>query len=144
MSRFRSYPCRVIRKRWIRGQSQVPDKRRELTQLLDEIESEAYARGYSDAMAHKPLKRRGRPPTRAIALVRNAIVASDGIKGIEIFRQLEAQGTPVLERTVRTCLARLRESRAIVQRKRKWFAAGGSNGTAIHKNFGEALGPPPR
>jgi hypothetical protein len=62
--------------------------------------------------------------------VLKAIQASPGMRGVEILRALEAAGTTVHERTLRTALARLKYHHFIEQREERWYeiqAAGQSN-----------------
>jgi hypothetical protein len=134
--------------------------RDQIAKLVEEAEREAYARGWREAIATlqskapespsssrykpngaaNPDRKRGRP-SKAVDLVREAIAAQPGLKGIDIARALEANNTPVLERTVRSCLRRLRESRVICQRKGKWYPKATDAIAANDK--GEALETPP-
>ncbi|MGH8598916.1 MAG: hypothetical protein ACREXT_19895, partial [Gammaproteobacteria bacterium] len=112
----------------------------QIAKLIDDAEREAYARGYADAIAYiaktaaaaskpaetaKPVAaiaaRRGRPASKAIAIVRDLIRVKPGLKGVDIFRALQKQGTPVLERTMRSCLRRLSMAGAIIQRDGRWY-----------------------
>jgi hypothetical protein len=52
--------------------------------------------------------------------VLKAIQSSPGMRGVEILRTLEAAGTPVHERTLRTALARLKGT-FIEQREERWY-----------------------
>jgi hypothetical protein len=52
--------------------------------------------------------------------VLKAIRATPGMRGVEIVRALEATGSPIHERTVRTALSRLND-RYIEQRDDKWY-----------------------
>jgi hypothetical protein len=123
----------------------------QVAHLLKQVEQEAYARGWTDAIAalqakaaslaesapgmgiiqDRPLPKpdvvaddaprgRGRP-AKAISIVEDIILTGPGMKGVEIVSETERRGTPVLERTVRSCLARLRERRVIWQRKGRWY-----------------------
>jgi len=130
----------------------------QIASLIEEAEREAYARGWRDAIAAlqakapevptesiesngkvMPEHTRGRPATKAIALVREIIIAKPGLKGVEVFRTLQAQGTPILERTMRSCLRRLRDSKVIWQRKGKWYPR---PKTDFESANGEATTPP--
>ena len=62
---------------------------------------------------------RGRPAT-AVASVRDAIFEKPGMKGADLVRHLEQRGTPVLERTVRSCLRRLKNVE-VRQREGRWY-----------------------
>lgn len=123
----------------------MTDRREQIDRLLADAEREAYARGWRDAIAHLQARaaeipngesaadiaqaestvaetdrRRGRP-AKAITIVRDIIFAEGGLKGVEIVRAAERNGTPVLERTVRSCLRRLKEHRLIWQRDGRWY-----------------------
>jgi hypothetical protein len=52
--------------------------------------------------------------------VLKAIQTNPGMRGVEILRALEAVGTPVHERTLRTALARLKLNH-IEQREERWY-----------------------
>jgi len=140
----------------------VSTRREQITSLIEDAERESYARGWRDAIAALQAKapevsaesssetangketsepNRGRPATKAIALVRETITTKPGLKGVEVFKTLEAQGTPVLERTIRSCLRRLRDSKVIWQRKGKWYPRPTDTGSGNTK--GEALETPP-
>lgn len=144
----------------------MSDRREQINRLIEEAEREAYARGYNDAIAavskaaaalslpsaspvtelvealpvvtpQAPVGRnRGRPP-KAIGLVRATINAKPGLKGVEIANVLDGA---VMERTVRTCLRRLRDTGEIKKRKDAWFPtkSGGSENVD-----GEAVGSLP-
>lgn len=59
-------------------------------------------------------------PAKFISLVHEAIVTTPGIRGSEIVRYLEEQGTPVMDRTVRSCLRRLK-GKEVWQRSKRWY-----------------------
>jgi plasmid stabilization system protein ParE len=140
----------------------MSSRREQIDRLIAEQEAEAresYARGWRDAIAALqakapelsssespavpvPIRPRGRPP-KAIGLVRDAILAKSGLKGVEVVKILESQGTPVIERTVRSCLRRLRENKIIWQRKGRWYARPNERAEAGN-GFGEALATPPQ
>lgn len=84
--------------------------------------------------------RRGRPE-KAITLVRDAIFAEHGLRGVDIVRVLEKNGTPVSDRTVRSALRRLR-GKVIWQRKHKWYPKPKER-TDDENEIGEVLGTPP-
>lgn len=126
----------------------MPDRREQIIRLIAEAEGEAYARGYNDAIAamnaavaaagprpqtipaessapissgETPVTRpRGRP-AKIINLVHNMIIAKPGLTGAEIVRALQSQGTPVLDRTMRSCVRRLKNSGEIRQRAKRWY-----------------------
>jgi hypothetical protein len=122
----------------------MPDYRAQIAFLQKELEREAYNRGWRDAIAAvkaeltelkasaitipvvDPLTitadaAKGGKPPKSINLVREIIADLPGLTGVEVVRGLEARGTPVLERTVRTCLRRLREDKIIWQRRGRWY-----------------------
>jgi hypothetical protein len=125
----------------------MSDRREKIDRLLAEVERESYARGWHDAIAAlqakaaeiapvefapeapkdeteidtaAPPRLRGRP-AKAIKLVQDVIFAEPGLRGADITRALAKKGTPVIDRTVRSCLRRLRENRTIWQRKYRWY-----------------------
>lgn len=114
----------------------------EFFRLVRQLEAEAYDRGWRDAIAavtaradelrRQPAADAGRPetvkiakprgrPAKALGLVKSIITEYPGKTGVEIVAALESRGTPVAERTVRTCLRRLRLTRAIHQREGRWY-----------------------
>jgi hypothetical protein len=133
--------------------------------LIEAAEREAYARGYRDAMAASaaalaalkpPLessppisgnepsetpRRRGRP-AKSIALVQEMIGARPGLTGAEIVRALAEQKTPILERTMRSCLRRLKVAGEIWQRNKKWYPKSRPKVEAANAH-GEVSGTPP-
>lgn len=117
----------------------------QIAKLISDAERKAYARGLQKAVeiltamlgessgsaaSGKPQSPNGQqaepPADRAdrgkMALVRDVISGNPGLRGVDIVRWLENRGTPVAERTVRTCLRRLREDRAIWQRSKRWYS----------------------
>jgi hypothetical protein len=142
------------------------DSRAEMDRLLKQIEQEAYSRGYSDAIAavtaaataaapkltespsSPPAEQEaekedesrgpGRPAT-AVMSVRNAIWTKPGMKGADLVRYLDLQGTPVLERTVRSCLRRLKNVE-VRQRDGRWYP---KRKPEAENGNGEALAAPP-
>lgn len=142
--------------------------RDEIERIIADAEREAYSRGYADAIAaiaqaaaaHKPSaavsresppgnqtatpangngRSRGRPATKAILLVQQAIAAHPGLKGAEITRQLAADGNPVIDRTVRSCLRRLKDRKDIWQRSTRWYSK-----AKPENEHGETLGTSPQ
>jgi len=125
--------------------------------LLEEMEREAYERGWRDAIAaltkraaemkrpeperapikRRRLTRRGRPP-RTIGLVRDMISRRPGLTGVEIVAELDETGTPVNERTVRTNLRRLKLDGEIEQRDGRWYPAY-TDGEEGEKETGETV-----
>jgi len=133
----------------------MADRREQIDQLLADTDREGYARALRDAIAilqskltetnvadvpkkevtPAPIAPRGRGrPAKAIALVRDLILAQPGLKGVEVFRTLEAQGTPVIERTVRSFLRRLRDGKIIWQRKDRWYPRPSERGTVENRS----------
>lgn len=113
--------------------------------MVHEIEAVAYKRGFTDGLraamkAVKDLRSTGRmeahdgngadadplAPVRQMRensdqmKVLKAIRAKPGMRGVEILTWLTAHGTPVHERTLRTALARLKNSH-IEQREERWY-----------------------
>jgi hypothetical protein len=146
----------------------MSDRREKIDRLLAEVERESYARGWHDAIAAlqakapeiapvtvaqgdtenetridsvAPPRLRGRP-AKAINLVRDEIFAEPGLRGVDITRALAKKGTPVIDRTVRSCMRRLRDSRIIWQRKGKWYPRPKERQDADNE-IGEASGAPP-
>jgi hypothetical protein len=74
----------------------------------------------SESESKEPQRARGRPE-RAISLVQGAIFSEPGLRGVDIVRTLEKKGTPVVDRTVRSALRRLREAKVIWERKKRWY-----------------------
>lgn len=64
------------------------------------------------------------PPTvRASDVVGDIIRANPGIRGVDIVKAAADAGQPILERTVRTALYRMKRDRQIKNLGGKWFAA---------------------
>lgn len=145
----------------------MPDFIEKITSLIEEAKNEAYSRGYNDAInamnaavsavtpkvrvidpasigpyAETPANRpRGRPAT-AINLVQTMINERPGLKGAEIVRALGKQGTPVLDRTMRSCLRRLKTKGDVRQRAKRWYPV--SKDKADINKFGEVSRTPPQ
>lgn len=142
----------------------MPDRREKIDSLLAEVDRESYARGWRDAIAALQEKapamapidpiadkqgnganvdsverqrQRGRPE-KAISLVKNEIFGEPGLRGVDIVRSLEKKGTPVVDRTVRSALRRLKGSKIVWQRNGKWYPK-----PKAENEIGEALGSPP-
>lgn len=127
---------------------------------------EAYARGWRDAIAAlqsqaaqlgvptnakqeaadspPPPKPRGRP-AKAISLVRDAIYSTPGLRGVDLIGKLSTGDTPVVDRTVRSALRRLRKSRVIWQRNGKWYPKQNESAGVgdAETNNGETFGTSP-
>jgi hypothetical protein len=65
-------------------------------------------------------RRSGRPASAAITIVENCIIATPGMKGVEVVRAVQAIAS-IPERTVRTNLRRLREKKSIWKRNKLWY-----------------------
>ncbi len=120
-----------------------------LANMVSEIKAAAYQRGFDDGLraALKAVKglrpehqksagANGSQPQPVLPVqpqatrqlrensdqmrVLQTIRAKPGLRGIEILKSLEAAGTPVHERTLRTALARLKEH-FIEQREERWY-----------------------
>jgi hypothetical protein len=146
-------------------------QREHIERLLAEMERESresYARGWNDAIAALQAKapkmdapartpaptehaggngsgttqrQRGRPE-KAITFVQEAIFSEPGLRGVDIVRTLERNGTPVVDRTVRSALRRLREGKVIWERRKRWYPKSKEH-TEDESGFGEAVGSPP-
>lgn len=145
-------------------------QREQIGQLLDDMEREAresYARGWRDAIAAlqakalemapsasvvdanigttvgltPPVRSRGRPE-KAITLVQTEIFGEPGLRGVDIVKSLESKGTPVVDRTVRSALRRLKGSKVVWQRNGKWYPKPKERVDAENET-GEAVGSPP-
>jgi AT hook motif len=148
----------------------MPDRREKIDSLLAEVERESYARGWHDAIAAlqakapeippvefapeapknetridsvAPPRQRGRP-AKAINLVRDAIFADPGLRGVDITRALTKNGTPVIDRTVRSCLRRLRDNRTVWQRKNRWYPRPKERQDVDNETGGASRTPPDR
>jgi ribosomal protein S7 len=146
----------------------MPDYNEKIISLIEEAKNEAYSRGYNDAIsamnaavtAVSPKVRiidpasigpyreapvssrpRGRPAT-AINLVKTIIGESPGLKGAEIVRALGSHGTPILDRTMRSCLRRLKASGEVRQRSKRWYPV--SKDKVETNKFGEVPRTPPQ
>jgi hypothetical protein len=145
----------------------MPGQRENIERLLDEMDREtreSYARGWRDAIAalqarapemtpvevapknegngartdsREPQRPRGRP-AKAINLVQGEIFGEPGLRGVDIVRSLEKKGTPVVDRTVRSALRRLKVSKIVWQRNGKWYPK-----PKAENEIGETLGTSP-
>jgi hypothetical protein len=146
----------------------MSDRREKIDRLLADVERESYARGWHAAIAELQAKapeiapidpiadtrgnggdvdsitrhrQRGRPE-KAISLVKNEIFGEPGLRGVDIVRSLEKKGTPVVDRTVRSALRRLKGSKTVWQRNGRWYPKSKERHDAENE-IGEALGTPP-
>lgn len=141
----------------------MTDLQAEFMRLFEEFKREAYEKGWHDAVAAltekaaemkapppkphvlptpKHVKVQGRPG-KAQALVHDAIKEKPGMNGVEIVRHLTERGTPVVERTVRTCLRRLRLAHHVKRRDGRWYPINQEQQNAQNAS-GEVLQTPPR
>lgn len=88
-------------------------------------------------------RRTGRPSTKAIQIVEECIVATPGMKGVEVVKAAQSVDASIKERTVRTCLRRLRLSKVIWKRNGLWYPKTKEEKTLFESANGEAnLSPP--
>lgn len=144
--------------------------REQMDQLLKQIEREAYARGWADAIATLQARVSELPKTESVATesaakaepiakaqtatvvhpggfghataiktVRDIIFAQPGLRGADIVRESERSGRPIQERTVRSCLHRLK-GKDIWKREGRWYP---KRKVEIETANGEALGAAP-
>jgi hypothetical protein len=66
-------------------------------------------------------RRTGRPSSNAIEVVEDCISASPGKKGVDVVKAAQLVDPAIPERTVRTCLRRLKLSKKIWQRNGLWY-----------------------
>ena len=121
------------------------DYQEKIAKLVSDAEAKAFARGIEaaiEALQHLHLTyevsddtpKPAKPAVPAAAgktmsLVLDAVTNNPGQKGVEIVKWLENRGTPVQERTVRTCLRRLKLDRIIWQVDRRWYPRNKSGDT---------------
>src|SRR5438128_154393 len=126
----------------------MTDPRDEISRIIESAEREAYARGWRDAVAAiaesaaqlkdhqaapenphmvanantgKPRPRRtGRPSSTAIKVVEECIAATPGMRGVDVVKAAQSVDGAIPERTVRSCLRRLRLTKIIWQRNGLW------------------------
>jgi hypothetical protein len=115
-------------------QAKAPEMALDGAPLADSLNGQAAAGG-------APQRTRGRPQ-KAISLVQAEIFGEPGLRGVDIVRALEKKGTPVVDRTVRSALRRLKGSKIVWQRNGKWYPKPKERPDAENEN-GEASGPPP-
>jgi hypothetical protein len=122
----------------------MTDPRDEISRIIENAEREAYARGWRDAVAAvaesaaqlkgavpenmgtnaepgKPLPRRTGRPSTAIKVVEECIAATPGMRGVDVVKAAQSVDSAIKERTVRSCLRRLRLSKAIWKRNGLWY-----------------------
>ncbi|MGM5020522.1 MULTISPECIES: hypothetical protein [unclassified Tardiphaga] len=120
----------------------------EIARLLESAEEAAYKRGWDDACeaimkaagtskadyflpppaegaeetaTMATPRRTGRPSSNAIEVVEDCISASPGKKGVDVVKAAQLVDPAIPERTVRTCLRRLKLSKKIWQRNGLWY-----------------------
>jgi hypothetical protein len=122
----------------------MTDPRDEINRIIESATREAYARGWRDAVAAiaesaaqlkgaapenmggnsergKPLPRRTGRPSTAIKVVEECIAATPGMKGVDVVKAAQSVDSAIKERTVRSCLRRLRLTKAIWKRNGLWY-----------------------
>jgi hypothetical protein len=118
----------------------------EITRVLEAAEQAAYERGWADAceamakaateakvvhaasttinsssaITTEPRKT-GRPSSNAIEVVEDCINASPGKRGVDVVKAVRLVDSSIPERTVRTCLRRLKLNKKIWQRNGLWY-----------------------
>jgi hypothetical protein len=129
----------------------MSDPREEINRLIEIAERNAYQAGWRaaiDAMAKSaemlrtgagtaPVtapaleppagptqqpRRSGRPPSPTAQVVEECIKAQPGMTGVEVVKAAQSVDAKIKERTVRTCLRRLRVAKKIWKRNGSWFA----------------------
>src|ERR1700691_2738132 len=126
------------------GNGKVLDPRDKIAEIIVEAERSAYQRGWNDAcaairesvdhhlrhdtgpaneVAPQPKGRRGRPPSKALEVIRDCISATPGMRVVEIVKAAQLADANVKEPTVRTYLRRLKQSKIIWQRTGRWYPA---------------------
>jgi len=86
--------------------------------------------------------RRGRPSGKAIDIVADCIASTPGMKGVDVVRAAQAIDATIPERTVRTCLRRLRENKVIWKRSGLWYPKPKQGAESANEN-GDAVGSHP-
>lgn len=77
------------------------------------------------------------PTVRAADAVGDIIRANPGIRGVDIVKAAASAGQPILERTVRTALYRMKRDRRIKNLGGKWYAADAAPDEAGSDDGGE-------
>jgi hypothetical protein len=140
----------------------MTDPRDEIARIIAEAERAAYQRGWSDAVtamaaAAAQLRipnivsdasrtnlppRPGRPASNVMKIVSDAIASNPGMTGVDVVKAAQMVDGTIKERTVRTCLRRLRLAKAIWKRNGLWYPKAKEK-TAVEHGNGEAVGSPP-
>ena len=125
----------------------MTDPRDEISRIIENAEREAYARGWRDAVAaiaesaaqfkdaapenmggngelRKPVPRRTGRPSTSIKVVEECIAATPGMRGVDVVKAAQSVESAIKERTVRSCLRRLRLGKAIWKRNGLWYPRG--------------------
>jgi hypothetical protein len=143
----------------------VTDPRDEIERIIEQAEAAAFQRGWDAAVASitesakrlrpnmrapemapativaRPLApQRGRPQSKAIQVVEDCIAATPGMRGVDVVQAAQSVDAAIKERTVRTCLRRLRMSKVIWQRNGLWYPKTKEKPENVS---GEAVGSPP-
>jgi hypothetical protein len=147
--------------------SHMTDPRDEIARIIADAEQAAYRRGWNDAVAAMataaeqlrdpnivpesapashdmaPMAARpGRPASNAMKIVTDVIAAQPGMAGVDVVKAAQLVDGTIKERTVRTCLRRLRLSKVIWKRTGLWYPKAKEKLAAENGN-GEAVGSPP-
>jgi hypothetical protein len=88
-----------------------------------------------------PPRRTGRPSSNTIGIVEACISASPGLRGVMVVEAAQSIDSAINERTVRTCLRRLKQSKKIWQRNGLWYPKSKSRPEHEHE---EAISSPPQ
>src|SRR4029077_13848828 len=111
----------------------------EIQRIIEAAERAAYNRGRDDALkaiasavelalagnnaSVRQRKRGGRPASGAMKTVRDCIAATPGMTGVQVVNAVRSVDSSIKERTIRTCLRRLRVKGDIRKRGDGWSAA---------------------
>src|SRR5207253_95134 len=88
-------------------------------------------------------RKTGRPSSNTIEVVEDCINAAPGQKGVDVVKAAQLIDASINERTVRTCLRRLRLSKKIWQRNGLWYPKSPRQRHELEKNNEEAISSPP-
>lgn len=144
----------------------MTDPRDEITKIIEATERAAFKRGWdacrtafinataqvkepspvppdgtATMLSDKSPRRTGRPASAAIQVVEDAIAATPGMKGVDVVRAAQSVDCTVKERTVRTCLRRLRIKKVIWKRNGLWYPKHRETLFDDANNNGEAAAP---
>jgi len=98
------------------------DARAAMMEAADRLREPSFDSGKLDPTQYVPRTPRGRRPTNAIQIVLDCILATPGMRGVEVVKAAQSVDAFIKERTVRTCLRRLRhEKKTIWQRNGRWY-----------------------